>query len=92
MDEVLAIVSGDAALAYFVEESKWMQGLDIPDMIAKESSMSDSVLAELKQAVQKCADGEVLCQVNNRVLDEDGQRQFRDAIGELRSMLSENGM
>jgi hypothetical protein len=88
MDQVLEIVKNDPTVAYRVEQSKWMQHLGIPSMIKDETELADTVLTALKTAAQRCSEGQIAAQVNGRVLDDVSQRQFREATGELLTMLS----
>ena len=88
MDCVLKMVAGEPPLAQFIETCKWNHGLDIPVMKVDEPEMTVLVLRALKSAAKSCSEGSVTAKVDDRVLDEESQRQFREATHELSTMLS----
>jgi hypothetical protein len=57
-------------------------------MDAGESGIAGKVLTALRSAARNCSDGVVAATVDGRVLDEESQRQFREATHELTTMLS----
>lgn len=89
MDHVLALLNEASTSSHFVEKCKWMQGLDIFNMAVEEPEIAGEVLTALKSAAQHCSKGIVTAKVDGRVLDEESQRQFREATHELTTMLSD---
>jgi hypothetical protein len=88
MDCALELVAGKPPIAHFLEISKWNHGLDIPVMQQDEPEMAGAVLRALKSAAQSCSEGTVTAKVDGRVLDEESQRQFREATNQLATMLA----
>ena len=88
MDHVLGLLITASHAARFVETCKWMQGLDISLMQQDEPELAGPVLLALKRAAQSCSEGSVPAKVDDRVLDEEAQRQFREATNQLFTMLS----
>lgn len=88
MDHVLALVKETPASFQFIERCKWMQGLDIPVMKVDEHVIANEVLTALMSAARNISSGVVTATVDGRVLDEESQRQFREAAHELTIMLS----
>lgn len=89
MDQVLQLVKEkSSASSQFVETCKWMQGLDIPEMKVEEHEIAGEILTALKSSAQNCSQGVITAKVDGRVLDEESQRQFREATHELVTMLS----
>ncbi len=88
MDRVLELVAGEPQIAHFIEITKWNHGLDIPAMQIDEPEIAGPVLRALKSAAQSCSEGTATAKVDGRVLDEESQRQFREATHELTTMLS----
>jgi hypothetical protein len=88
MDCVLEMVAGESTTAEFIEMSKWNHGLDIPLIQQEEPELAGSVLFALKRAAQSCSEGGFATKVDDRVLDEESQRQFREATNQLSTMLS----
>jgi hypothetical protein len=88
MDCVLEMVAGEPPIAQFIEIAKWNHGLDIPAMQQDEPELVGPVLHALKNAAQNCSEGTVMAKVDGRVLDEESQRQFREATNQLSKILS----
>jgi len=88
MDQIRNLVSDEADVLHFVEQCKWMHGLDIPEMKNSGMVFYDSVIIALQSAVQMCALGTVVAKVDGRILDDESQRQFRQATHDLAVMLS----
>lgn len=89
MDRALALISHIPHAARYVEECKWMQGLDIPLTRAEEPNIADEVIAALTTAAEECSLGLVESKVDGRVLDEVSQQQFRESVRKLASMLGQ---
>lgn len=87
MDCVLEMTNCEPSIARLIEICKWNHGLDIPVMQRDEPEMVGHVLRALKSAAQSCSEGKFTATVDGRVLDEESQRQFREATYELTTML-----
>jgi hypothetical protein len=88
MGSVLEMVAKESPIAKFIEVSMWNHGLDIPMMQQDEPELAGPVLLALKKAAQSCSEGSFTAKVDDRVLDEEAQRQFREATNQLATMLS----
>lgn len=87
MDHVLKSLSGLPEIAHQAEECKWCQMLSFVTIAEEDSDVADTILDACRKVAQKCMHGELLCQVDGRVLDNESQTQFREAMQELVALL-----
>ena len=83
MDQVIKLASKDPTAAHFVETCKWMQHLSIPLLREEREELVESVLSALRLAAKQCSEGQVICKVNERPLDDESQKLFRLATLDL---------
>lgn len=85
LDHVLAEVCGDPSLAYVIEEALALDGLHIP---LTDVAIARRLAPILLRVADEVVNGSRPVRVDGRVLGEHDQQQFRDAVTELRTMLS----
>ena len=88
MKHLIAAFSTDEATKRKLVTNYWMHGLSFPLLQESNPEMVEPIRAKLLIVAKKAVKGELPCSVEGRgVLDEDLQRQFREAISELVDMM-----
>lgn len=88
LDHVLAANAGsDREFLQRVELCKHMQAVLFPFLRQEDAALAERVWTALKIVVQRCADGDLPCSVDGRLLDDQSQKQFRGAAAELAQMM-----
>jgi hypothetical protein len=87
MDHVLDALVGDPDLAHRMEVCKWMQGLSIPLIREHDPKSAEKAITILKHVAVRCANGDLVCMVDGRILDKGSQQRFRDSMHDLVNML-----
>ena len=83
MDHVLEALSGSPDVAHRAEGCKWNQMLSFEIIGEEDSDIAGIILDTCRVVAQKCMNGELLCKVDGRILDDESQTQFREAMQEL---------
>jgi hypothetical protein len=87
MDHVLDALKDSPEIAHRAEGSKWMQMLSFDILSEEDSLVADKILDACRVVAKKCSDGELLCKVDDKVLDTESQKQFQEAMQELVALL-----
>jgi len=87
MDYVLELLTSSPEIAHRAEGCKWMQILSFEIIDEDDPEVSKTIFAACREVAGKCAEGELLCKVEGRVLDADSQKQFQEAMQELVELL-----
>jgi hypothetical protein len=89
MDHVLDALAGDPDVAHRMEVWKWMQSLSIPLLREDDPKSAEKAVTALKLVADRCANGDLVCMVEGKILDSGSQQQFRDSMHDLVSMLDQ---
>src|SRR5262249_50749338 len=89
MDHLVDAFIEDPDTARRMEGCKWMQSLSIPMLRKENPELAIRVLTKLKSVAERCAAGDLGCMVEGKPLDDAGQKQFRETMSDLVSMLGE---
>ena len=87
MDHVLDALKDSPEIAHRAEGSKWMQMLSFDILAEEDALVAEKILEACRAVARKCSNGKLLCKVDDRVLDADSQKQFREAMQELVAFL-----
>jgi hypothetical protein len=89
MDHVLDALASDPDVAHRMEVCKWMQSLSIPLLREDDPKSAEKVVATLKHVADRCANGDLLCTVEGKILESGSQQQFRESMHNLVGMLDQ---
>ena len=85
LDQVLAAVRGDSALTYTVEKALALDGLHFPRI---DPAVVRRLVPVLLRVADEVVSGSRPARSEGRILDDRSQEQFRQAVAELRAILS----
>jgi hypothetical protein len=88
MDHLIDAFAAKPNVARCMEECKWMQCLSFPLLREEDSEIVEEVFAVLKSVAERCAVGELAPAVEGKPLDSVSQKQFRELMNDLVSMLN----
>jgi hypothetical protein len=87
MDHVIEALKDSPEIAHRAEGCKWMQILGFDTLAEEDALVAEKILGVCRTVASKCSNGDLLCKVDNRVLDGESQKQFREAMQELEALL-----
>ena len=82
--------SADDRLAREIRLCMDIQSVLFPLLQERDAILAEQVRAALKKTARRCADGELLCSVEGRLLDDAGQLQFKEETARLVEMMEQS--
>jgi hypothetical protein len=88
LDHARGAVAGDGALELAIDKARALDGLHFH---LTDERVARQLVAVLIGVADRVLAGDLLVRADGRLLDDRSQAQFRDAVGDLRTMLRRYG-
>jgi hypothetical protein len=89
MDYLIEAFAKDPEVAHRLEVCKWSHWLGFPSLREEDPKMAEKIFGALKTVAKRCAAGELVSMVEGKPLDDTSQKQFRETMNDLVSILGD---